>query len=148
MKLKVAGLLVCLFAASIAGAQNVVPIQQLQVAPRPAGSVAQVDQGAIERRRLELENARLKEENAALKQRIEALTTLGGSEVRAYCAAPNVSRNTAGAERNCAEGGYSCDAVTGLCNTQCTTSTQCSGSGYSCDPVSHTCTTLPPPSDD
>lgn len=147
MKLKVVGLLVCLFAASTAGAQNVVPIQQLQMAPRPAGSVAQIDQGAIERRRLELENARLKEENAALKQRIEALTTLGGSEVRAYCAAPNLSKNTAGAEKNCADAGYSCDDVSGLCNNRCDSAAECSGGEYNCDVEHHVCIKLPPPSE-
>jgi FtsZ-binding cell division protein ZapB len=148
MKLKVAALLACLCASSFVVAQNIVPIQQLQVAPRPAASIAQIDQEAVERTRLERENAKLKEENAALKQRIEALTTLGGSEVRAYCAAPNVSKNTAGAENNCADAGYSCDDVSGLCNTRCNTSDECSGGEFRCDTEHHVCIKPPPPSDD
>lgn len=146
MKLKVAALSACLFAASIAGAQTIVPIQQLQVAPRPATQATQIDEEAMEKARLQRENARLKEENAVLKQRIEAMTSLGGSEVRAYCAAPNVSKNTAGAENNCAESGYSCDDVSGMCNTRCNSAKECAGGIYNCN--SNACTTAPPPSDD
>ena len=42
-------------------------------------------------------NRELSEENARLRARIDAMTTLGGSEVRAYCASPSESRTTAGA---------------------------------------------------
>lgn len=143
MKLEVACLFACLFVSSLAAAQNVPVIQNLQVAPRQATAATQIDHEALERTRLERENARLKEENAVLKQRIEALTTLGGAEVRAYCAAPNVSKNTAGAENNCAETGYSCEEVSGLCNTRCNSAKECSGGGYNCNPETHTCTNSP-----
>lgn len=133
MKLKVAGLLACLFAASIAGAQNVAPIQQLQMAPRPATQATQINTEAMEKARLERENARLREENAALKQRVDSLTSVGGSEVRAYCPTPGTSRNTAGAESNCQDnGGYMCEPVSGLCRTSCQTSDMCAG-GWTCD---------------
>lgn len=135
MKLKVVALLACLTVASIAAAQNIVPTQQLQVAPRPAAEVTQIDQPALELSRLQRENARLKEENAALRQRIEALTTLGGSEVHAYCPDPTslrISRNTAGTESNCALSGYLCEPVSGLCRTSCQTSDMCAA-GFVCD---------------
>ena len=133
MKLKAAGLLACLFASSIAGAQNVVPIQQLQVAPRPVAQVAQIDEEAMEKTRLERENSRLREENAALKLRVDNLTNVGGSEVRAYCPTSGTSRNTAGAEANCQDnGGYLCEPVSGLCRTRCQTSDMCAG-GWTCD---------------
>ena len=135
MKLKVSALLACLFAVSIAGAQNMVPIQQLQVAPRPAAAATQIDQQAMEQARLERENAKLREENAALKQRVDNFTSFGGSEVHAYCPtsdALQTSRNTAGAESNCAQSGYLCESVSGLCRTSCQTSDMCAG-GFTCD---------------
>lgn len=135
MKLKASVLLASLVAVSIALAQNIVPVQKLQVAPRHATPVAQIDEQALELSRLQHENARLKEENAALKQRIDAMTSLGGSEVRAYCPqadALRISRNTAGAESNCALGGYLCEPVSGLCRTSCQTSDMCAA-GFVCD---------------
>lgn len=133
MKLKIVCLVACLCASVAAGAQTVPVIQKLQMAPRPATAAAQIDQEAMERTRLERENARLKEENAALKKRIDDLTTLGGSEVHAYCANPGTSRNTAGAESECRDnGGYMCEPVSGLCRTSCQTSDMCAG-GWTCD---------------
>ena len=135
MKLKVAGLLACLFAASIAGAQNMVPIQQLQVAPQPVTAAMQIDQEALEKQRLERDNAKLREENAALKQRVDNFTNLGGSEVHAYCPDPSnlhTSRNTAGAESDCTQSGYLCEPVSGLCRTSCQTSNMCAG-GFTCE---------------
>ena len=59
---------------------------------------------------------------------------LGGSLVHAYCPAGDntVSRNTAGAETNCAAAGYTCEPVTGQCRTTCQTSDMCSR-GFTCD---------------
>jgi hypothetical protein len=81
-----------------------------------------------ENARLVDENARLTDENAALQTRVGDLTRLGGSEVHAYCAAGSntISRNTAGAESNCALAGYSCEQVSGLCRTSCQSSDMCS----------------------
>lgn len=129
MKLKLASFIVCLLASSIAGAQNIQPIQ---LTPRVAAPV-QIDQEALEKQRLERENAKLREENAALKQRVDNFSNLGGSEVRAYCPTPGTSRNTAGVEANCQDnGGYLCEPVSGLCRTRCQTSDMCAG-GWTCD---------------
>ena len=130
MKLKLAALVACLLAASVAGAQTIQPIQ---LAPRPNAQVMEIDQQALEKAKLERENAKLREENAALKKRVDDLTTLGGSEVHAYCATPGTSRNTAGAESECRDnGGYMCEPVSGLCRTSCQTTNMCAG-GWTCD---------------
>ncbi len=102
----------CLMTASLAHAQN---LQTIKLPPSGQLEAAQVDENAVARRKLEIENQKLREENAALKQRLENFTSLGGSEVHAYCPSKATSRNTAGAETNCAAGGYDCEPVTGLC---------------------------------
>ena len=138
-----------LFAAGflLAGAASGQTLQSIK--PMPA-SVAQsqsmqVDQDAVARRRLEIdnrqlreENERLKAENAALNARIVELTTLGGSEVRAYCADTSTSRNTAGASESC--GPYACNPVSGLCKVHCAVSTDCA-TGMSCDARDGVCKT-------
>lgn len=70
--------------------------------------------------------------------KIDALTTPGGSLVRAYCASPTVSRNTAGAEEDCADSGYRCDQVSGLCHRSATSSQMCSA-GFNWDARSNQC---------
>jgi hypothetical protein len=112
----------CLMTASLAHAQN---LQTIKLPPPGQLEAVQVDQNAVAIRKLEIENQKLREENAALKQRIENFTRLGGSEVHAYCPSAATSRNTAGAESNCAAGGYSCEPVTGLCRESCDTSAVC-----------------------
>jgi len=112
----------CLVAAPFAHAQN---MQTIKLPPAGQLEAAQVDENAVARRKLEIENQKLREENAALKQRLENFTSLGGSEVHAYCPSETTSRNTAGAEANCAAGGYTCEPVTGLCRESCDTSAAC-----------------------
>lgn len=112
----------CLMTASLAHAQN---MQTIKLPPAGQLEAAQVDENAVARRKLEIENQNLREENAALKQRLENFTSLGGSEVHAYCPSETTSRNTAGAEANCAAGGYTCEPVTGLCRESCETSAAC-----------------------
>ncbi len=140
-----------LFAAGflLAGAASGQTLQSIK--PMPA-SVAQsqsqsmqVDQDAVARRKLEIdnrklreENERLKAENAALNARVAELTTLGGSEVRAYCADTSTSRNTAGASESC--GPYACNPVSGLCKVRCAVSTDCA-TGTSCDDRDGVCKT-------
>jgi hypothetical protein len=132
MKLRLASLAAGLLLVASAQAQT---LQSIKLAPavRPNVDVAQVDQAALERAALEKENKRLREENAALKKRVDDLTTLGGSEVHAYCPNQDTSRNTAGAESDCSgAGGYTCEPVSGLCRTSCQTTDMCSR-GYTCD---------------
>lgn len=132
MKLKSLVVAACLVAASFAHAQT---LQTIKIAPlaQPAAAAAQIDQEALARQKLEADNKKLREENAALQQRVENFINVGGSEVRAYCPTPGTSRNTAGAEANCADaGGYMCEPVSGLCRTSCQTSDMCAG-GWTCD---------------
>jgi len=128
----------CLITAALAQAQT---LQTIKIAPlaQPAAATAQIDQEALARQKLESENKKLREENAALKQRVENFSNVGGSEVRAYCPVPGISRNTAGAEANCADaGGYMCEPVSGLCRTSCQTSDMCAG-GWTCDTSAQRC---------
>jgi len=60
------------------------------------------------------------------------MTRAGGSLVRAMCVSPTLSRNTAGAEENCAASGYTCASVEGTCHRQCTSTDQCAA-GFVCD---------------
>ena len=112
----------CLMTTSLAHAQN---LQTIKLPPPGQLEAAQVDENAAAIRKLEIENKKLREENAALRQRLENFTSLGGSEVHAYCPSEATSRNTAGVEANCAAGGYTCEPVTGLCRDSCETSAAC-----------------------
>lgn len=123
--------------ASTASAQTMQAIRPVQLAT-PAVQAAQIDTAALEKQKMERENARLREENAALKQRVDAMTSLGGSEVRAYCPNPSTSRNTAGAEASCAQAGYNCEPVSGLCRTTCQTSDMCAAN-FTCDTGAQQC---------
>lgn len=131
--------------AGFAVAQNTPRLQTVRPAAVPQATAVQptpteqsagdvntdiVDpQGTIDR--LRAQNQSLKDENAALKgdvaardETIAAFTTRGGSRVMAYCEAPNVSRNTAGATESC--GNFACNDVSGLCHTTCTLTQHCS----------------------
>jgi opacity protein-like surface antigen len=126
MKPILASLAACLclvVAAAQAQTMQPIKIQQLQPATN-VGQVAQVDQAALEKAKLERENKRLREENAALKKQVDDFTALGGSNVHAYCANETTSRNTSGAEQACGAN-LKCDQVTGLCKTACTTTSDC-----------------------
>lgn len=134
-----------LLMASLAIGQTVQTIKPRQGVMAP--QAAQLDQDALARRQLEIdnkklreENERLRQENAALNSRINEFTRLGGSEVRAYCSNETTSRNTAGATANC--GIYTCDVVNGLCKDRCVTSSDCTGDTR-CNVVSHSCE-MPP----
>jgi hypothetical protein len=83
-------------------------------------------------------NKALKAENDSLKARIAQMTTPGGSAVHAYCPTDTTSRNTAGAEANCAASGYKCEEVSGLCHQMCSSSEQCAA-GHSCNPCNNKC---------
>lgn len=123
---------------SAASAQTVQPIRLAPVV-RPSVDAAQIDQAALEKAALERENKRLREENAQLKKRLDDMTSLGGSEVHAYCPDRETSRNTAGAESSCAgAGGYTCEPVSGLCRTSCQTTDMCAA-GYTCDTGAQQC---------
>jgi len=68
----------------------------------------------------------------ALRTQLDEMTRAGGSLVRAMCVSPTLSRNTAGAEENCAASGYTCASVEGTCHRQCTSTDQCAA-GFVCD---------------
>jgi len=129
MNIKSLVIAACLMAGSLAHAQS---LQTIKLPPPGQMEAAQVDENAVAIRKLEIENKKLREENAALKQRLDSFTSLGGSEVHAYCADKTTSRNTAGAETNCAAGGYECEPVSGLCKTSCTTSADTCSLGFTC----------------
>lgn len=116
------------------------PVHAMAPAPmdRPALQDTELDQDALERRRLEkenrelrAENERLKAENAELSARVDNFSKFGGTEVHAYCATGQLSRNTAGAESDCTRSGYQCEQVTGLCHTSCQTTDMCAA-GWVC----------------
>jgi hypothetical protein len=140
-----------LFFAHLASAQNMQAVRPTTVQPAPAVQQVQTapatstDQAAsaiqpIEtveslkaaNKQLRENNKLLRAENTALKDKITALTTPGGSLVHAYCPTRTLSRNTAGAEADCAASGYTCEDVSGLCRTTCQSSDMCAG-GYTCD---------------
>ena len=145
MKLSLIVLVVGLAGTAVAAGQNVQSIQMAPVA-KPELQAAQVDEQALamhklenENRKLREANERLRQENQALNERVTQFSSLGGSEVHAYCPDPGTSRNTAGAETDCrAEGGYNCEPVSGLCRTSCQTSDMCAG-GYTCDTGTQQC---------
>lgn len=98
---------------------------------------------AIEQLRAERSELKtsLSETNTRLAEaiaRIDEMTKPTGSLVRAYCASPTLSRNTAGAEEDCAAGGYGCDQVSGLCHRTATNSLMCS-SGFNWDARTNQC---------
>jgi cell division protein FtsB len=138
-----------LLATAIAGAQTVQsvhPIKLQPVQPAPAASdaivaspaqdpmqpVETIDSLKAANKQLRENNKLLRAENASLKDKLAAITTRGGSQVRAYCPTGTTSRNTAGAEADCAASGYTCEDVSGLCRTTCQSSDMCAG-GYTCD---------------
>lgn len=82
----------------------------------------------------------------AARATIDEMTSAGGSLVRAQCVSATLSRNTAGAEENCAASGYNCSAVEGTCRRVCTSSDQCTG-GFVCDIGAARCV-VPPTGDD
>ena len=123
------------------------PVQPMAAAPmaRPALQGTGIDQDALERKRLEKENrelreenAKLKSDNAALSARLDAFGKLGGSEVHAYCANRETSRNTAGAETDCTRSGYVCEDVSGLCHSSCQTTDMCAV-GWVCETDTQQC---------
>ena len=81
-----------------------------------------------------------------LRSQLDEMTRAGGSLVRASCASPALSRNSAGAEENCHATGYVCGAVEGLCFRQCTSTSQCAP-GFACDIGAARCV-LPSSGDD
>jgi hypothetical protein len=113
--------------------------------PDAVGPMVELDQKAINaqltkrNKELRAQVVRLKEENASLHARIAEFTKPGGSEVRAFCPTGTTSRNTAGATANCARlGGYTCEAVSGLCRTSCQTTDMCAP-GWTCDTAAQQC---------
>lgn len=137
MKVSSLILALALTIASTASAQTMQAIRPVQLAT-PATQAAQIDTAALEKQRMERELAKLREENAVLKQRVDAMTSLGGSQVHAYCPSPSTSRNTAGAEANCNQAGYNCEPVSGLCRTSCQTSDMCAAN-FTCDTGAQQC---------
>ena len=90
---------------------------------------------------LQTQNASLQKDLQVAQQQLKETTHPGGSAVTAYCESGSVSRNTAGATTDC--GFYECEAVSGLCRTQCDSSSQCKentgGKVYVCDTLERQC---------
>lgn len=143
MKLRTLALAGLLVFATAASGQATRMVQPIKIAPTTVAPIEahtteldlQQEIAALKR-----ENARLEAENAALKSQVEGYSVLGGSQVHAYCAAGSntMSRNTAGAESNCANAGYTCEPVSGQCRTSCQTSDMCAG-GFTCDTGAQQC---------
>jgi hypothetical protein len=150
MKLRafLATTLLLLAGASLAQTMQAVKPIQMQplqvVTPKPDLEANDPDRKIA---RLEAEKRALQEENARLRAQNEALTALGGSQVHAYCPSREISRNTAGAENNCASAGYNCEAVSGVCHTSCSNGDACAA-GYNCDPTTRQCVSGVPVSDE
>jgi hypothetical protein len=116
--------------AQVQTAAKPIVLQPLQVAaPNP-----QLETNLPEQRiaKLEAEKRALQEENARLREQNRQMTELGGSQVHAYCPSAELSRNTAGAETNCASAGYNCEKVSGLCYSSCGTGVECA-EDFNCD---------------
>ena len=132
-----------LFAFALAAAAQTAAPRLRTVEPTPAATTAAdltvVDKDA-QIARLRESNERLRAENNELKARIDAMTTPGGSLVRAYCASRSESRNTAGGSDDC--GVYTCNDASGLCRDRCTSSEHC-GPNTACDIPSGTCQRAP-----
>jgi len=90
---------------------------------------------------LQVQNTDLQKQLQVTQQQLKEATHPGGSAVTAYCESGSVSRNTAGATTDC--GFYECEAVSGLCRTQCDSSSQCKentgGKVYVCDTLERQC---------
>ena len=90
---------------------------------------------------LQTQNTSLQKDLQVAQQQLKEATHPGGSAVTAYCESGSVSRNTAGATNDC--GLYKCEAVSGLCRTQCDNSSQCKentgGMAYVCDTLERQC---------
>ena len=114
-----------LLVGSMAMAQGMTGAQlkpiQLNQAVQPNQLVLNTPEAVAAREiaQLKRENARLQAENELLKSQVNGYSVLGGSQVHAYCAAGTntLSKNTTGAENNCAGAGYTCEPVSGLCRT-------------------------------
>jgi len=77
-------------------------------------------------------NKNLQQQNTVLEKKLDETTHPGGSLVKAYCESATVSRNTAGATNDCGINGYTCEPVSGLCRTTCSSSSECDY-GFVCD---------------
>lgn len=113
--------------------QRIQPTQPVRVTRIP--EMAAEPNSDFASRTMTIEDARariaqlMKEKRAAnekLKEalhKIDEMTKRGGSLVRAYCSDKFTSRNTAGGEQKCER--YTCNDVSGLCNTSATSSAGC-----------------------
>lgn len=123
-----------------------VPASQLNYQD-PEMMKAQIARLKKDKRELRLQlNASVADLQAARKT-LDEMTRAGGSLVTAQCASPALSRNSAGAEENCAASGYGCEPVSGLCRRMCSTSDQCA-SGFLCDTGAQRCVPYPSATDD
>lgn len=91
---------------------------------------------------LKQNNAALRDEIRSLQDQLSAYTNKGGSRVTAYCESSTISRNTAGATNNCAQAGYGCEPVSGLCRTSAQYSDHCAP-GFVMDASSNRCVPNP-----
>jgi hypothetical protein len=116
------------------------PSADLSVEPwmTPESAKKAIEQLRAEKTELKASLADTNTRLAEAIAKIDQITKPGGTLVKAYCASDTVSRNTAGAEEDCAAGGYACDQVTGLCHRTATNSMMCS-SGFNWDARTNHC---------
>jgi hypothetical protein len=107
------------------------PIQANPGITDPSAASLAKDYEALYRKEAE-KTRELKAQVQSLTQRLAEATKPGGSLVKAYCESSTVSRNTAGARNDCAESGYTCEPVSGLCRTVARNSADCAP-GYNYD---------------
>ncbi|GAB3379932.1 hypothetical protein [Lysobacter fragariae] len=104
-------------------AQNLQAVRPM-VAPTPQVNTVQIDYKQ-QFEKSQLRNKQLRLENEDLRAKLAQWTSKGGSLVHAYCETPTLSRNSAGADSNCATNGYTCEPVSGLCRTMVRSSAEC-----------------------
>ncbi|GAB1597080.1 hypothetical protein [Lysobacter claricitrinus] len=121
-------LLIALLASSFAHAQTAARVVPAPTASPAKAIAATIDYQSLYQREV-AKNKELKGQVATLTDRIAEMTHPGGSLVHAYCETPTLSRNTAGATSNCANNGFGCEPVSGLCRTSARSSDECAA-GY------------------
>jgi hypothetical protein len=111
------------------------PVTPMTVSPQamPKLTPMEVDRDALTKvmtpEEVKALQSKLRETRIELRQaieRIDQMTKLGGSLVKAYCEpGTQMSRNTAGASEDCAASGYACDQVSGTCHRRALNTTMC-----------------------
>lgn len=112
---------------------------QLQRAPqvaRPPGAAIAVDPQAVTAARINQLTAKVKNLQNQVSGLQSQVKDFGARQISFQCVDPRTSSNNRGASEDCWP--YACEAVQGVCRTQCTSSDQCVG-GTVCDIPNRLC---------